>query len=88
MGEPVEQSAGAPFRADHAGPFGKRQRIEVLSGETNRRKFRDLSPCGQCRKRAIARLRSAAGTISHGSLAAAFHGMCDPIAWGISLASS
>jgi hypothetical protein len=30
MGEPVEQSAREAFGAEHLGPFGKRQRLEVL----------------------------------------------------------
>ena len=33
MGEPVEQSASEAFGAEHLGPFGKRQRLEVLRGQ-------------------------------------------------------
>ena len=32
MGEPVEQIAREAFGAEHLGPFGKRQRLEVLRG--------------------------------------------------------
>jgi hypothetical protein len=39
-------------------------------------------------ERVVARLRSAAGTMSQGSLAAAFQGLCDPMAWRMSLVSS
>jgi hypothetical protein len=39
-------------------------------------------------ERAVARLKSLDGTISHGSVATAFQGRCNPMAWRILLASS
>jgi hypothetical protein len=51
MGERVEQSATEAFGAEHLGPFGKRQRLEVLRGpevvQPGGAKFTALCP-GRC----------------------------------------
>jgi hypothetical protein len=80
MGEPVEQSATEAARAEHLCPFGKRRRLEVLQGETSRRQLRDVRHRSSVLGKALARPRSAEGTISHGSLARAFQGICVPMA--------
>jgi hypothetical protein len=44
MGEAVDQRAGEAFGAEHFGPFGKRQRQEMLRGEEVVQRVRLSSP--------------------------------------------